>query len=66
VPLAVMSGWLLWVAERNPVTYILNMARQGYLGQVTWADTWPGLAAIGVGALLLGLFAWRGFRKLVP
>jgi ABC-2 type transport system permease protein len=66
VPLEVMSGWLLWVAERNPVTYILNMARQGYLGEVTWAETWPGLLALGVGAALLGLFAWRGFRKLVP
>jgi ABC-2 type transport system permease protein len=65
VPLEVMSGWLLWVAERNPVTYILNMARQGYLGEVTWADTWPGLLAIGLGVVLLGLFAWRGFRRLV-
>jgi ABC-2 type transport system permease protein len=66
VPLSVMTGWLEWVARRNPFTYILELSRQGFLGEVTWADTWPGLLAILVGATVLGLFAWRGFTKLVP
>lgn len=66
VPLSVMTGWLEWVARRNPFTYILEFARQGFLGQVTWDDTWPGLLSFAVGLVGLALFAWRGFRKLVP
>lgn len=66
VPLEAMNGWLRWVAERNPFTYILQMARQGFLGPVTWSKTWPGLVAIGFGAAILGAFCRRGFRRVVP
>lgn len=66
VPLVVMTGWLEVVARYNPMTPVLQLARQGFLGDVTWDRTWPGLLAIAVGACLLGLFAWRGFRRLVP
>lgn len=64
VPLEAMTGWLHWVAVRNPFTYVLKMARQGFLGPVTWSTTWPGLVALAVSALLLGWYAWRGFRTL--
>ena len=30
------------VAKYNPVTQILEAIRQGFVGDVTWADTWPG------------------------
>jgi ABC-type multidrug transport system permease subunit len=66
VPIEVMTGWLKWVAERNPFTYILQMARQGFVGQVTWAHTWPGLVSLAILGVILGVFAWRGFRRLVP
>jgi ABC-2 type transport system permease protein len=66
VPLSVMTGWLHWVAERNPFTYILQMARQGFVGEVTWSHTWPGLVSLAALGLVLGLFTWRGFRRLVP
>jgi ABC-2 type transport system permease protein len=66
VPLEVMTGWLEWVARRNPFTYVLRLARQGFLGEVSWADTWPGLVAFAVGGVLLAWFAWRGFKRLVP
>jgi ABC-2 type transport system permease protein len=66
VPLAVMEGWLHGAARLNPYTNVLRMARQGFIGDVTWGHTWPGLAALTVFGLLLGLFAWRGFRKLIP
>jgi ABC-2 type transport system permease protein len=65
VPLAVMEGWIHEVASLNPFTQVLDMARQGFLGPVTWGETWPGLLAIAVSAALFSLFAWRGFRKLV-
>ncbi len=64
VPLEAMTGWLHWVAVRNPFTYVLKMARQGFLGPVTWSTTWPGLVALAVSVLLLGWYAWRGFRTL--
>jgi len=64
VPLAAMTGWLHWVAEKNPFTYVLQMARQGFLGPVTWSDTWPGLLALVVSGVLLGWYTWRGFRTL--
>jgi ABC-2 type transport system permease protein len=66
VPLAVMTGWLHGVASVNPFTQVLDLARQGFLGPVTWGSTWPGLVAIGVFWVGLGVFAWRGFLKLVP
>ena len=66
VPIAVMTGWLKWVAERNPFTYILQMARQGFIGDVTWQHTWPGLLSLLILGGVLGVFAWRGFRRLIP
>ena len=65
VPLEAMEGtWLEPVARINPFTRVLMMARAGFLGEVTWADVWPGLLALAVAGGLLSLFAWRGFRKL--
>jgi ABC-2 type transport system permease protein len=63
-PLSIMSGWLHTVARINPFTNILRLARQGFLGDVTWNDTWGGLVAIaGLSALLL-LFAYRSLARL--
>ncbi len=66
VPMSGLSGWLHSFARVNPATNILRLGRQGFLGQVTWHDTWPGLLAIvGLGAALT-LFADRGLKKLTP
>lgn len=48
VPIAMLSGWMETVARINPVTNILRMMRQGFLGPVTWADTWPGLLVLAI------------------
>ncbi len=63
-PLSVMTGWLHSVARINPFTNILRMARQGWLGTVTWDQTWGGLVAIvGLSTITL-IFAYRGLAKL--
>ncbi|HSK49901.1 MAG TPA: ABC transporter permease [Solirubrobacterales bacterium] len=62
-PLALLQGWLQTVAEVNPVTEVLEAARQGFVGTVTWADTWPGLLAIAGLLLLLGTLALREMRR---
>jgi ABC-2 type transport system permease protein len=55
VPIALLQGWMKTVARVNPVTNVMRMIRQGFLGEVTWADTWPGLLVIVIGmALCLG------------
>lgn len=65
VPLSAMEGtWLYWVARLNPITQVLEMARSGFVGQVAWAEVWPGLVALGFLFVVLGTFAWRAFRRL--
>ncbi len=66
VPLAAMTGWLHAVARVNPMTNVLRLARVGFLGEVTWEDTWGGLTALAVGTVLTALFAARQFRQMVP
>jgi ABC-2 type transport system permease protein len=64
VPLSVMEGWLHSVARINPFTNVLRMARQGFVGEITWHDTWPGLLVTGIGVLFFGQWAFRGLRNL--
>jgi ABC-type multidrug transport system permease subunit len=64
-PLAAMEGtWLYWVARINPITAILTTARSGFVGQISWADLWPGALAFAGIYVVLGAFALRGLRKL--
>ncbi len=65
-PLEVITGWLHPVARLNPVSQILELARQGFLEGVAWSSTWPGLAAIGGLAAVMLVFAVRGMRTLTP
>lgn len=66
MPIHLLTGWLHLVARFNPMTNILELGRQGYLGEVSWATTWPGLLALAGSAAGLTLFAYRGMRKVVP
>jgi len=63
-PLDLLTGWLQEVARYNPVTQIVETARQGFVGSVTWDDTWPGLIALAGLAALLTYFALRGMRRI--
>ena len=66
MPLDLLSGWLHTVARFNPMTQVLALARQGFLGSVSWADTWPGLLALAGLCLLFVGFAYRGIRRIIP
>ncbi len=64
-PAELLQGWLQTVAEINPVTQVLEMARQGFVvGDVSLGETWPGLAALAGLALAFGAFAMRGMRRM--
>lgn len=62
-PLALLQGWLQDVARWNPVTDVVEAARQGFVGAVTWADTWPGLLALTGLMVVLGGLALREMRR---
>jgi len=62
-PQELLEGWLQEVAKYNPVTQILEAVRQGFVGEVTWADTWPGLAALAGLATVVVALAMRGLRR---
>jgi len=62
-PLALLQGWLHDVASVNPVTKVIEAVRQGFIGPVTWSDTWPGLLALAVLLALLGAAALRGMNR---
>jgi ABC-type multidrug transport system permease subunit len=62
-PLALLTGWLHTVAKYNPATQIIEAARQGFVGAVSWGDTWPGLVALAGLLAVLTALALRGMRR---
>ncbi len=66
MPINLLTGWLRTVALLNPMTYVLALARQGFLGDVTWTSTWPGLASLAGLIGVVGLFAYTAMRKVTP
>jgi ABC transporter DrrB family efflux protein len=63
-PLELLTGWLQDVARINPVTQIVDAARQGFVtGGITWSETWPGLLAMAGLVVLLAALALRGMRR---
>jgi ABC-2 type transport system permease protein len=66
MPVPLLTGWVHQVARFNPMTNVLALARQGFLGEISWGGTWPGLVSLGGMALVLFLFAYRAMQKVVP
>lgn len=62
-PQELLTGWLATIAEINPATPIVEMTRQGFIGTVTWAETWPGLVALAGFIIVLGAWALREMRR---
>ena len=63
-PISFMQGWLPYVARVNPITNIIRLSRQGLIGDITWADTWPGLLAIAGFCIFFGYLAFKKLLKL--
>lgn len=62
-PEPLLSDWLRAVANVNPVTPVLEGVRQGFVGDVTWADTWPAFASLVGLIVVFGALALRGMRR---
>lgn len=63
-PKNMLQPWLKAVATVNPVNYVLTGVRQGFIGTVTWADTWPAYVAVFGLLTVLGTFAVRGMVRM--
>ncbi len=62
-PEALLQPWLRTVSKINPVTHILEGVRQGFVGDVSWAQTWPALVAVLGLITFFGALAARGLRR---
>src|SRR5215218_10361269 len=65
-PLVLLRGWLAGVAEYNPVTYVLQLARQATVSGIepSFAHTWPGLLALAGMIAGFGALAMAGLRRM--
>ncbi|MCX6385637.1 MAG: ABC transporter permease [Solirubrobacterales bacterium] len=62
-PFVLLTPWLEEIARLNPVTYILEGVRQGFVGDVTWATTWPAFVALFGLLAIFGGLALRSMRR---
>jgi ABC-2 type transport system permease protein len=65
-PEVLLQGWLAEVAPYNPVTYVLEMARQATVVGIepSLEHTLPGLAALAGLGIFLGALAMLGLRRM--
>ncbi|MFL5845761.1 MAG: ABC transporter permease [Solirubrobacteraceae bacterium] len=63
-PHQLLAGWLQTISDINPVTHVLEGTRQGFVGAVTWADTWPAFVAMAGMILVLGALALRSLSRV--
>jgi ABC transporter DrrB family efflux protein len=63
-PLALLAHWMHDVAVINPVNHVLTAARQGFIGSVTWADTWPALVTLAALGTAFGMLAIRQLGRV--
>ena len=65
-PLVLLRGWLSDAAELNPVTHVLELARQGTVVGIepSLAHTYPGVLALAGLATVLGALAIFGLNRM--
>jgi ABC-type multidrug transport system permease subunit len=61
-PLPLLTGWLHTVATYNPVRFIIDAARQGFVGHFELSTTVQGIAALAGLAVVMATLALRGLR----
>ena len=61
-PLALLTGWLHTVATYNPVRFIIDAARQGFVGHFEWSTTVQGVLALAGLMVVMVALALRGLR----
>jgi ABC-2 type transport system permease protein len=62
-PQDLLQGWLEEVARFNPMTQVVEGVRQGFLGPVSWHETWPAIVALTGMLAALGVLSLRGMRR---
>ena len=63
-PLELMQGWLQDVARVNPMTLVVDAVRQGFVGGISWEETWPGIVALAGMLALFGTLSLRAMRRI--
>ena len=65
-PEVLLRGWLADVAHLNPVTQVLELARQATVEGLdpSFANSWPGLLALAGMGLAVGALAMIGLRRM--
>jgi ABC-2 type transport system permease protein len=63
-PRHLMTGWLQDVARLNPVTRVVEGVRQGFVGGVSWHETWPALVVVLALGCVLVMLAMRTLLRL--
>jgi ABC-type multidrug transport system permease subunit len=65
-PEVLLRGWLSDVAQWNPMTYVLQLARQATVEGIepSFAHTWPGVVALAGMATVLAALAMHGLNRM--
>jgi len=65
-PQPLLSGWLATFAPYNPVSHVLEMARQATVTGIdpSWANTWPGLLALTGMTIVMSAFALNRLARM--
>ena len=65
-PQSLLQGWLSDTARYNPVSHVLELARQATVSGIepSFAHTWPGLVALAGMGLGFGALAVSGLRRM--
>ena len=63
-PEDLLSGWFADIVHWNPMTHVVEAVRQGFVGGVSWGETWPALLVVALLGGLLVAFALRGLLRM--
>jgi ABC-2 type transport system permease protein len=63
-PEELLQGWLQEVAHYNPMTQVVEGVRQGFVGTISWDETWPAIVAVAGMLSILAALSLRGMRRI--